>query len=62
MIKNDIVMVYGKPITREDPEGEAKLIREYRPDNGDGLSLWVVEFLDEPGREFLRTIHTPEAS
>ena len=51
-----IMSIYQKPLTWEDYEGEAKLLREYRPDEGDGVSMWAVEFVDEPGEEYLRTI------
>jgi hypothetical protein len=53
---DNIVNIYQKPITKEDFEGQAKLISEYRPDEGDGLSMWEVEFLDEKGETYLRTI------
>ena len=56
---NDVVMVYYNPVTEKRPEGKAKLIREYRPDTGDGLPIWYVEFLDEPGTEYLRAINRP---
>jgi hypothetical protein len=52
------ITVYQDPITRQKPEGEAKLLREYRPDEGDGLSMWVVEFVGEPGSRYVRTIST----
>lgn len=39
------VMIYHDPISCEQPEGRAKLMREQRPDEGDGLSLWLVKFV-----------------
>ena len=57
MKKNDVVKIFQLPMSREDFEGEAKLVREHRPDVGDGLSMWEVEFLDEPGNTYLRTIY-----
>ena len=57
MKPNDIVEVYEDPITKERPEGKARLVKEYRPDYGDGLSMWVVVFLDDPYKsQKLRTI------
>jgi len=56
MKAGDIVMIYCNPVTQKLPEGKAKLIREWGPDVGDGLLIWYVEFLDEPGEEYLRTI------
>lgn len=56
------VMVYEDPITCTIKEGKAKLIENIRPDRGegDGLSVWEVEFLDEPGQTFCRTINAHE--
>ena len=48
--------IYQKPLTCEDFEGWATLRKEYRPDEGDGIAMWEVEFDDEPGRTFLRTV------
>jgi hypothetical protein len=42
-------------------EGRARLLSEYRKDDGDGLSVWFVEFLDEPGDRYLRTINKANA-
>ena len=50
------VKVYSKPITMEELEGEAFLVERVRPDEGDGLSIWMVEFTDEPGSVYQRTI------
>jgi len=60
MKTGDIVQVYDHPVTFEGFEGEAKLISEYRPNEGDGLSMWVVEFLDDPGQEYLRAVYEQE--
>ena len=62
MKAGDIVMIYSNPVTQERPGGKAKLIKQYRPDAGDGLSMWYVEFVDEPGEEYLRTVTAAEAS
>lgn len=53
---NDVVVIYEDPITRKREEGKARLDSELRPDEGDGLSLWYVEFEDEPGHLFTRCI------
>ena len=48
MEKGDIVTVYRDPVSRECPEGKAKLIKEINPDMGPGaLSFWRVHFLDD---------------
>lgn len=52
------VDVYQDPITKKKFEGKAKLVSEYRPDEGSGLPMWHVEFNDEPGQTYLRTIFT----
>ena len=58
MIKNkkQIVTIYEDPITRLKPEGKAQLIELLREDTGDRLELWEVEFLDEPGTTYTRTL------
>ena len=51
------VKIYQRPVARADFEGEATLISEYRPDNGDGLSLWIVNFDgDYPDETYVRAI------
>lgn len=58
MKKGDIVNIYQDPITQTDLEGEARLIEEFSPDVGSGLSIWTVEFLDDPGYGYsLRAIY-----
>lgn len=52
------VDVYQDPITRKNLEGKAKLVSEFQPDEDDGLPMWYVEFDDEPGQTYLRTIYT----
>ena len=49
-------IIYEDPITRLRREGEAKLIELVRENTGDGLELWDVEFKDEPGQQFFRTV------
>ena len=49
MKPGDKVKIYADPITKQDYEGEAVLMAEYRTDDtGDGLSMWIVIFDDEP--------------
>ena len=57
MKPGDKVKIYQDPITKLDLEGLATLVEEYRPDVGDGRSMWTVIFKDDPGREYLRTIY-----
>jgi len=52
----DVVPIYYDPVTRKELEGNATLVNQYRPDVGDGLSMWDVEFVDDPGETYLRTI------
>lgn len=47
MKRNQIVMIYEDPITRQKREGKAKLLRLVRADVGDGLELWEVRFVDD---------------
>ena len=54
MKPGDVVMVYQKPATKEKPEGKAKLIR--RTMFNEQYEAWFVEFLDELGTEYFRTI------
>lgn len=57
MQPGDIVMIYQYPITQEDPEGRATLVRQISPDEGDGLSRWAVRFFDDPETCYSRTIY-----
>lgn len=51
-----IVKIYQKSISRQDYEGKAELVSEYRAD--ETLPIWRVQFEgDEPGETYLRTIH-----
>lgn len=50
------VPIFSKPITSEDFEGWAMLCVKVRQDEGDGLSMWIVEFDNRPGH-YLRTIN-----
>jgi hypothetical protein len=56
MKPGDIVTIYCDPLTRESIEGRAKLLEIYRPNDGDGLSMWIVEFIDD-GFVGLRTVY-----
>jgi hypothetical protein len=57
MKTGDVVMIYEDPITKQKPEGAATLAEQVREDDGDGLSMWAVKFIDEPLSEYIRTIH-----
>ncbi len=54
--QGDIMPVYHRPLTGRQLEDYATLIEEIKPDE-DGLSIWLVEFLDEPGDYYQRTIN-----
>ncbi len=53
----DKVNIYQLPITQEQLEGQATLRELRKPDDtGDGLSIWMVEFDNEPGELYPRTV------
>lgn len=60
MKKGDIVTIYEDPITEKKPEGRARIICKFISDLGEvegfTLARYEVEFLNEPGRTFERTI------
>ena len=46
--KGDRVIIYAKPITNEEPEGEAILLSPYNKDMGTcGFQLWNVKFVSD---------------
>ena len=50
--------IWSRPITKEDYEGYAVLVRDETGSHGaimDGYATWGVEFQDEPGRVLVRT-------
>lgn len=51
MIAGDIVTVYEFPQTRESPEGKVRLLAEIWGPNADGLSYWLVKFVEENGEK-----------
>jgi len=57
--KGDRVRVYQRPLTKDDFEGNATLIEEYRPDDGDGVSMWEVRF-DGEQSTWLRTVNAED--
>jgi len=57
-----MVDIYQDPITGKEFEGRAQLIAQKQEDTGDGLSMWVVIFLDEPDNEYLRTVNVANAN
>jgi hypothetical protein len=59
MKPGDKVIIYQRPITKEDPEGTATLVEQIGEDVGDGLTLWVVCFPRERAT-YVRTIYTEE--
>jgi len=54
------VNIYQKPLTGEKYEGRAMLVEQYRPDEGDGLSMWIVQFDGDDGT-YLRTVNEANA-
>ncbi len=62
MKAGDIVVIYNtSPSGMPRIEGKAKLIRHY--DDivlSDGFEQWQVEFIDEPGETYQRTVDVNE--
>ena len=57
--RNDIVAIHQDPITRQDYEGIAKLVKPVRLDAEDyELSIWLVEFIGEEGELYQRTVNS----
>jgi hypothetical protein len=52
MLKTRVVKVYQKPLTNEDFEGEAALIKksEIQHTSKPGYEYWYVRFLDEENK------------
>lgn len=62
MQRGDIVTIYQDPVTQKNPEGQARLTRLIAPDDGDGMSRWVVRFLDDDsGQGYTRSVFQPPA-
>lgn len=56
--KGDMVTIYAKPLTHEQPEGEARLIKYLGVDAGFRyFKYWEVEFINEPGVLFSRWVY-----
>ena len=53
----DVVKIYQDPVTKQDYEDLATLLAEYRTNENDGFSMWIVEFHDEPESIYTRTIY-----
>ena len=56
----DVVKIYQDPVTKQDYEGLATLLAEYRINEGDDFSMWIVEFHNEPNQMYTRTIYEGE--
>ena len=56
-----VVRVFDNPITGDGLEGKAQLIEQSHHDDGDGLSIWFVEFLDAPEKQFQRAVNEANA-
>lgn len=52
---NYVTVIYQYPITRENEEGVAKIRKVISSDEHEIQAM--VEFLDEPGETYFRTIH-----
>jgi len=56
LAKGQVVKVYEDPITKQAPEGKARLIRLVGRAS-DGYEDWRVEFENEPGEKYVRRLH-----
>ncbi len=64
MKRGQKVTIYQDPITRQRPEGKAKLIgrvSEIGVYEGHPVVRWQVEFADEPGVSYERTVVETDA-
>lgn len=55
-----LVRVYQKPLTGENAEGVARLVENISPDDGNGISVWMVVFTGE-NQPYRRTINIENA-
>jgi hypothetical protein len=44
----DVIMIYGSPVKKDYPIGEARLLKKLTP-RSDSLEYWSVEYINEPG-------------
>ena len=60
--RNDIVMIYEDFLTKQKPEGKAKLIKQIKFREQDCTELWEVKFVhDELGEpSVLRWLSSPQ--
>jgi len=54
MEKGDIRVIYQKPLTEEEPEGEARLVERLHISRY--MEFWDVAFTTEPGQVYARWI------
>jgi hypothetical protein len=54
MKTGDIVMIFGNPVKFENPIGQTKLIQ--RATEVRSLEEWWVEYLDDPGKQYIALI------
>ena len=62
MTAGETVNIYQDPITGKEFEGRARLVEQTHKDTGDGLGIWRVVFLSEPGNIYLRTVNAANAN
>jgi hypothetical protein len=46
MKRGDVVTIYQDPITKQKPEGKAKLVKQISTAEG-GLERWTVQFVSD---------------
>jgi hypothetical protein len=56
MEKGETRMIYGNPIKKEYPIGKAKLIKRVTDLNVSLVEQWRIEYLSEPGKEYIALI------
>lgn len=57
----DVTMIYEDPISRQKPEGLAKLVKLIHYDDVDGFNRWIVIFIEEPKNQYERVIFTGDS-
>jgi len=58
MKAGDITMIYANPLTQENPEGKARLVKCLIADPGiKNFKYWDIEFIEEPGTIYQRWVY-----
>lgn len=56
--QGDVITIYAKPLTHDQPEGRAKLVKLLQANSGTAdFKFWEVEFIEEPGTNYQRWVY-----